>query len=121
GSIHYEQSGSLTIGSVGGIAGLAAGDTVEVAARDDQLAVEAGVDADGDVTLAGDGVVVDAQGSVTGTSVALQAGSSGMALNGQVAATTTVTLESMGAVNQGENAAIRAESLELLGTGSYDL
>src|SRR5690606_33758160 len=114
-SIRYEQAGSLTIGSVGGIAGLAAGDSVQVTTRNGQLTVAAGVDGGSAVMLEGDGLVVDAQGSVTGTSVALQAGSSGTVLDGQVGATTTVTLDSTGDVTQGVNAGITAVGLALLG------
>src|SRR5690606_5017284 len=114
-SLRYEQAGSLTIGSVGGITGLVAADTVEVAARDGQLTVAAAADADGDVALQGDAVVVTAQGSVKGAAVTLQAGDGGITLDGQVAATTTVTLESTGAVNQDGNAGISAVGLALLG------
>src|SRR5690606_12977267 len=120
-SIRYEQAESLTIGRVGGIEGLKAVETVEVASRDGQLTVAAVVDAGGDVALQGDGVVVDARGSVEGASVTLQAGSGGMALDGQWRATATVSLQSTGTVNQGGNSGISAVGLALVGTGSFDL
>lgn len=120
-SIHYEQAGSLAIGSVGGIEGLASGDSVQVMARDDKLTVAETVRADGDVTFAGYGVIVDVQGSVEGATVAMQAGNGGMALGGRVTATTTVTLDSTGVVTQDVDGGIMAENLLLRGEGRYDL
>ncbi len=136
-SIHYEQTGPLTIGTVGTTSGVQVSEDVEIRLYDSgsRLNLNQDVSAGGSITLAGQIAVMSSGrtiaagsggqltlGQITagGTSdnpvLTLRAGG-GIALSGGVDwSTATLTLESQGTVTQ--DAPIKVNGLVLLGTAA---
>lgn len=97
GSVAYKQAGALSV------------DGLEATG-----AVSVEVDGAGEDTLT-------VSGAVSGDNVTLKSGAGGIALEAAVTALDILTLESPGAVAQGEDGAVRADRLVLLGGGRFRL